>query len=337
MSLPIEALVDALGALGMSGEAVDPGVNGVDLVMDIHGLKVFVEVKHRALVSRAEVVDLPAAPDRSHDDVPLVGVVVADRVLASGRETLNQLGWSWLDLRGHLHLVAPGVHVDAPVPAHRRRPDRVRALSGPAGIEVACALLLQDGGSVRGLARELGRSPSTVSTVLKALRADGLVGENGAAVVPELFWEVAAAWRPPSTLAAVVAEPAPGTGIEEKALRLGLTEIESSQGWALTDTLAAVAYGAPVAAAADYPPEFYLPDSATFRRAQKLLNTTESGRTATIRVAPVPAVCAHRVDLAHQVWPLANPLFVALDLAQDTGRGREILAQWHPDKWRRVW
>jgi hypothetical protein len=37
-------------------------------------------------------------------------------------------------------------------------------------------------------------------------------------------------------------------------------------------------------------------------------------------------------------WPLAHPVFVALDLAQDTGRGREILDAWTPpERWARVW
>jgi len=36
--------------------------------------------------------------------------------------------------------------------------------------------------------------------------------------------------------------------------------------------------------------------------------------------------------------PLAAPLFVALDLAQDVGRGREILNTWDPPEgWARVW
>lgn len=59
-----------------------------------------------------------------------------------------------------------------------------------------------------------------------------------------------------------------------------------------------------------------------------------------IRVAPVPAVCRHRVDLDTNPteWPLVHPLFVALDLAQGLGRGREILDAWAPDeRWTRVW
>lgn len=52
-------------------------------------------------------------------------------------------------------------------------------------------------------------------------------------------------------------------------------------------------------------------------------------------------ICSRRVDAtgwANEIWPLAQPLFVALDLAQDPGRGREILADWTPpEQWHRVW
>ena len=73
-----------------------------------------------------------------------------------------------------------------------------------------------------------------------------------------------------------------------------------------------------------------------------LLGVTDSTAQAhaTVRVAPVPAVVRQRVDLDSSPleWPLAHPLFVALDLAQDVGRGREILDEWTPDdRWTRVW
>jgi hypothetical protein len=54
----------------------------------------------------------------------------------------------------------------------------------------------------------------------------------------------------------------------------------------------------------------------------------------------VPAAVRRRVDLDKSPveWPLAHPLFVALDLAQDVGRGREVLDRWTPDtRWPRVW
>jgi hypothetical protein len=58
-----------------------------------------------------------------------------------------------------------------------------------------------------------------------------------------------------------------------------------------------------------------------------------------LRVAPVPLATRSRIDLSGPPkWPLAHPLFVALDLAQDIGRGREILEAWNPDeRWTRVW
>jgi len=116
-------------------------------------------------------------------------------------------------------------------------------------------------------------------------------------------------------------------------------------GWAATDTLAAAAYGAPVAARADHAPDFYIPDAATMRRAVQLLGgaATASAAGATIAVAPVPAVCGQRIDpltldAGRGGWPLAHPLFVALDLARDPGRGSEILKVWTPPKpWTRVW
>jgi hypothetical protein len=256
-------------------------------------------------------------------------LLVADRLLASGRAALDRLGWSWLDLRGHLRLVGPGVHVDADVPPFRERPARTRALSGVAGVEVACELMLAagSGASVRSLARAVGRAPSTVSEVLKALRAEDLLTPDGEVVVPDLFREVAAVW-PPADLA-TVAVPAPGDATLARSLRLGLDDVAAS-GWALTDTMAAAAYGAPVVVASGHPHDFYVPDKVTFRRAKALLPLQDAAPAATIRVAPVPAVCTRRRDAGTTEWPVAHELFVALDLAQDAGRGQEILEQWTP-------
>ncbi len=43
--------------------------------------------------------------------------------------------------------------------------------------------------------------------------------------------------------------------------------------------------------------------------------------------------------MATETWPLAQPLFVALDLAQDLDRGRAILDTWTPPPGagQRVW
>jgi hypothetical protein len=137
--------------------------------------------------------------------------------------------------------------------------------------------------------------------------------------------------------------PVPGDNATmTEPLRLGLHDAENTIGWALTDSAAAVAYGAPLAVRTGQLLDFYVPDQAILRRATTLLGAASSRSQArcAVRVAPVPAACSHRVDVVASPfeWPLAHPVFVALDLAQDAGRGREILDAWTPpERWARVW
>jgi hypothetical protein len=195
--------------------------------------------------------------------------------------------------------------------------------------------------AVRELARTLGRSVSTVSEVLAALRRDGLVDGRHRVEGTQLFWQVADRWAADRGYLARL--PIPGTDATiTKPLRLGLEDVEDTTGWALTDSAAAVAYGAPLAVRTEQLLDFYVPDQATLRRAMALLGVAplRSQARCAVRVAPVPAACSQRVDLAANPfeWPLAHPLFVALDLAQDVGRGREILDAWTPpERWARVW
>jgi len=319
------------------------------VVLDIHGHRVPVEFERVSTATLAQVSRLlergqhVARPDALY-------VLVADRVPEAVRAYLRTSRWGWLDLRGHLHIAGHGVFIDTDVPPVKRRSGRVNALAGSVGLEVACAVLLEPGIShgVRDLARRLGRSPSTVSEVLAAFRGLGLLGPDGVPVVPDLFWETASVWRPSETPLADL--PRPGTGSVNAALQLGFDDVESERGWALTGTLAAAAYGAPVAAKSGHPPDFYVPSSAVLRRATRLLGVPIDADhlKASVRVAPVPAICGHRVDptdqgakawaTTNELWPLAHPLFVALDLARDPGRGREILEGWQPPPpWRRVW
>jgi hypothetical protein len=270
-------------------------------------------------------------------------VVVADRITADARNTLNQAGWSWLDLRGHLRLIGPGLFVDSDVPASAEAGVERQGLIGQVSVELAALLLLDPTRrvGVREAAALLSRAPSSVSEAFAAMRAVGLVDENHRPAIPSLFWELAESWKPVSRDLASM--PGPGGGRDNSALRLGFDDVESTVGWALTDSVAAAVYGAPVSIRAGHPPDFYVPDQATLRRAIHLLGTVEtsSSRASRVRVAPVPLVCARRVDAttwAAEEWPLANPLFVALDLAQDPGRGREILDTWEPrNVGNRVW
>jgi hypothetical protein len=340
----LEALRDAVALAGLEVRGGVTSDAGADLVVvNPAGGSTEIRLKRMSLVTGDGLRRRVQEWDRQRRAGPAVGVLVADRITKDAREVLRGLGWGWLDLRGHLHLAAPGLFVDIDIPvsiSQRRRP---AALSGLAGLDVAAALLLDPDGpvTVRAMAGSLGRAPSTVSEILSRLREVGLIDGGNRPVTPELFWELADHWQPAEV--DIRTEPDPRDQAIAVALQLGLDRVEHTTGWALTDTMAAVAYGAPVSARADHPPDFYVPSQTIQRRATQLLGTAHDHRerAATIRVAPVPAICSARTDPAGRVaeaWLLAHPLFVALDLAQDRGRGREILAQWTPpEPWQRVW
>jgi len=105
------------------------------------------------------------------------------------------------------------------------------ALSGNAGLEVATALLMEPaaGVAVRELARRLGRSASTVSEVLAALRRAGLVDDRHRVEGTQLFWQVADRW--PATRVHLARLPMPGDDATiTKPLRLGLDDAENTIG-----------------------------------------------------------------------------------------------------------
>lgn len=339
-------LVEGLGLPVVADDRLDePDI----VLLNADGHHVLVELKRTSAPTPSQVSRLVPLWEREGHQGAL-RVLVADRIPEAVRAELRSYGWGWLDLRGHLHLAGHGVFIDAEVPPVKGRSERKDALSGSAGLEVACALLLEPATplGVRELARALRRSPSTISEVLGAMRAQGLVRSDGLAEIPYLFWEVASRWRAREVQLADL--PQPGTGSVNAALQLGLDNVETRPGWALTGTLAAAAYGAPVATRSSYPPEFYVPSPTLLRRAEQLLGVAADAdhRQATVSAAPVPAVCEQRVDpfgqesekwaVTNEPWPLAKPLFVALSLARDPGRGREILEGWQPPRpWRRVW
>jgi len=333
-------VIDALTQLGVEArQAVGVAAGqGTDLVIEPVGIRVRVE--RRALVTDDVAERLLAETPRSPGSVLLV---VGDRVTEAARMLLIDHRAGYYDLRGHLALRSDSVVIDADIEPVSGRADRKQALSGRAGLEVATALLMAPatGTAVRDLGRALGRSASTVSEVLAGLRRDGLVDERHRVEGTRLFWQVADRWP----AARVYLSRLPVHGDDDsiaRSLRLGLEDVERTTGWALTDSAAAVAYGAPLAMRTGQVLDFYVPDQATARRATALLSAAPSRSQArcALRVAPVPAACSHRVDLAASPfeWPLAHPLFVALDLAQDAGRGREILDAWTPpERWARVW
>lgn len=325
--------VAAFAAIGLVAKPSTAPDAQADLILDIHGRRLIIEIKRMATATPETVAKWLRVQRPSSSPTDLVHLIVADRVVSAARELLAGKGYGWLDLRGHLRLSSPGVHIDTDVPvaSQPKRPRRVFA--GTAALEVASAMLLlpDQAASVRTLARELGRSPSTISTAIATLRDARLVDDQNVPIVPELFWETADAWRPATVRVDridLLRDPTIA-----KVLRTAWDDTHTI-GWALTDTLAAATYGAPAGVRSDYPPDFYVPDATTAQRASTMLGipTSETARGATLRIAPVPQVCATRrsAQRFNASWPLAHPLFVALDLAADPGRGREILEGWTP-------
>ena len=335
-----EALALVVEAMRAAGIPATPRSNddGADLDVVIGGIHQSIKIKAMATVTAATWHNrLNNFSSASEGPIQLI---VADRVIGPARDLLRAHGQSWLDLRGHLYLAGPGVLVDVPVPPAPDGPSAPRnPLNGSVALEIACELLISPDRqrAVRELARTLNRSPSSISAAMSGLRDARLVTARGEAVIPQLFWETAAVWKPASTELArlsIIDDPAIAS-----ALKTGRDDPEGP-GWALTDSLAAAAYGAPTGVRTDYPPDLYVPDAATARRAETLLGvpTSTGVRGATIKIALVPQICTRRNPPTTGSWPMAHPLFVALDLAGDPSRGVEIVEAWQPRKGiDRVW
>ncbi len=265
---------------------------------------------------------LTPAHARGLGPVPLdaVGVVVADNISSAAREALTEQGWGYLDRRGHLALRAPGLVVDADIPSQsaptsgRRDP-----FDAGATITLACALLLSptEPPSLRDVARRSGYNVSSISRAAASLRTESLIEADGRPLVTELFWAVSGGWHPTWTAVSHLPDPA-------DAVAAGAT--------------GAMAWGAAVVVTADYPPELYLPDAVSFRRATALDPPDDPLRAAAFVAVP-PTALASREPSARSVagYPLAQPLFTALDLAADPARGAELLEDFNPAGALRVW
>jgi hypothetical protein len=250
------------------------------------------------------------------------GIIVADRISEEARRVLAEGRVAWLDRRGHLQLRGATVHIDAEVPP-LVQPEltRVTDLFVPTGLDIAIALLLHPEETHRTteVATLIGRSPGRVSEILAALRDWGLVDRQGRPSIPDLFDEMADAWtpswRPLGTL------PQPDANL-----------------FRLSGTLGAVWHQAPVVASADWPAELYLEDQSELRAMLR-----SHGASPGMPPAGQVAVCPSRygwtvpAKFSHHGFPVANHIVVALDLAQDRGRGREILEGWDPEGQVRVW
>lgn len=323
------ALARALGHLGVevTGRSLEPGTDaGITVRVDDRVLTVFIEAK--AYGTEAQAAD---AIDRTRSvDAECVLMFVADKITAAARDRLTDAGWSWFDRRGRLHLTAPGVRLDVdmlPDPRVGVGSARKAPIGGPGGLAVAYWLCAHPGESVSptGLTSGLGFAPSTISTANRRLVDAGLVSGDGVGLFPELFWELAAAWHPERRWIAT-APPPPPQPVDPTAPR-----------WCVSGTAAAAAYGAPVVSSGAGPVELYVAGPVEISVALRRYHAAEPGTgAASLAVAPVRAVTAppraeSREPPEVDGWPAAPRLTVALDLAQDRARGRQILDDWMAD------
>ncbi len=286
-------------------------------------------------------------------------LIVAHQISADAKDFLADHNerhpgrqWSWLDQRGELalhHGAAIGV-VDRAGPAHRdpaplpggwrlAAPISGGPIRGRAGIGYGVALLLSPtrAPSIREVARRIGMSHGAVGTASLLLREYGLVRSDGRPQVPELFEAVAKVWQPPRV---TPVRTVPSAAV---AARLGAIGAADDDGWCIGGDNAALAWGAPVMSGGSRP-WIWVPDLASARRAERALVVGSwDDHAAVIAVAPTPLVGTNRCPPPRPVppefLPTAHPVFLALELAQDPTRGREILAGWQPveTEFTRVW
>ena len=335
------SLADALDGLGVVCEvttehAVDHEPIS-DFVVAIGGQLFDAEVKTVVTAAQSELLTHQFQVHRR----PVI--LVAERIATDAKRALRDAGINYFDMRGELRIVQPPLFIDAIV---REEPYAGTRSSGPLDSQVAkevaivCLETPDIPHGVRELGRCTGRSPSAISTAMRGLRDAGLLTSAGEALCPDLFHELLAVWRSKSMPLANL----PDTESRAAADRLGLGQeaVDTTAGWALTDTLAAISWGVPIVATGNYPPDFYVPTGAELRAAQLLLGVAgdPETRACTVAVAPVRLVCSRRVDrsgVSGQRWPVVSHIVAALDIALDKARGLEALDQWTPEGITRAW
>jgi hypothetical protein len=288
---------------------------------------------------KARAVAAPHPGPAAHDERLLV---VADVLPGPVADAYQERHISWFDRRGHLRLEAPGLLIDADVTPRPRQPTGDDDVPddpfgrGRATVEVALALLLspEDPPGVRELARETDLAPSTVSTARDRLQRASVVTDEGAPLIPELFWELAARWRPRWFPLATAPDTQPPT------------EAFAAGRWIATGDVAAAAYGAPLVVGSGAPGRYYVDSPTELRRARQALGDTDPVEARChVSVAPSRLVHTRAADDAismavpWDVGAFAPYVVVALDLASDPSRGREIVTSWTatPDGTRPVW
>ena len=210
------------------------------------------------------------------------------------------------------------MRVDQAVPTAERATASTAgpAITGRSGVTIAYWLSAHPGASLSPNRHSalLRLAPSTISTTVHRLAEAGLVDEAGAAVAPELFWELAAVWHTDRTW--LVRRPDPKQYIPADPL---------APSWRVTGTAAAAAYGAPLAAAGEGPLELYVTGPVELSIAMRRYGAAAPGAGAAVIAVPPTSLVNERhggdVLPMIQKWPAAPLVAVALDLAQDESGG----------------
>jgi len=302
-------------------EPIDVEFDAVlDVQIDDRSFPLKVEVKSYCTGQVAKQV-----VDRLGASEGMTRLLVADRITSEARSLLEDGEWSWLDRRGRLHLRGPGVRIDADVPAKGPSPFSIAGppIRGRSGLTIAYWLCANPGEALspNRSAPNLRLAPSTISTTVRNLAEAGLVDESGRAIAPELFWELASVWPTERTWLLRAPEPADHQSVDP-----------AEPSWRISGTAAAVYYGAPIVAAGEVPVELYVNGPVDVSIAVRRYGAADPGTGAAVIAVPPTSLVNHPVEggLLETLrgWPLAPEVAVALDLAQDRARGREILDDW---------
>lgn len=331
------------------------GADGPDLTIRFHdGTTLPIVVETAAHPSPAQVDRLVRA---GGPPWPTAGlrVLVADALSTVSRQALAEAGWGFLDRRGRLYLNDGHHMIEIDVPRRLQgeaaHPVGIR---GASGMTVAFAHLLEPHTplGVRELTRTTRlKSPASVSNARRALQAANLLDPDGVAVLPDLFWALAAHW--PRRLHGLAAVPTPedlaerGQNINGPYFtnleHLGRSDVDAStfEGVAVAGDRAAELYGFALVRGAEGPVDVYVPGEVVISRLERQYGEARHLAERAAGVATFPVGLAGRIRCPARPGslglPLAHPLVVALDLAQDPARGREILEASEPHGVHRVW
>ncbi len=344
----VDVAIEELAAIADGASGVSITRSASDQVSVMVGIRKWpAKVIARTAVSLRDAQELVATEARGSK------IVVANQLSSEAKGLLarenaasRNFGWSWLDRRGELQLNHPdasgAIHFDqATFDPNLTRSGGGGGLASPrsdgpirgrAGISYAAAVLLDPAArpSIRAVAHQAEMSHGAVGEAAKLLREAGLIRPDGEPEVPDLFNALADAWGPTS-VAPVASVP---TRADADRLGANLEDLEAP-GFGLGGDDAALAWGAPLFVAGSRP-WIWVPTDADARRATRALNASSwDSAEAVIAVAPTPLACRNRLRCPHTIepgfMPTVHPLFLALQLAQDPGRGREILDGWNPD------